>query len=95
MMRATGVFSAQSSVRRSALKSMILSAAIIIKHTAILALREDIKAKEVTVKFFKLALDKVRPSVTKEIEDSYKDLQETFRQARGRQVGKEKPSYYG
>ena len=65
------------------------------REAAILALREDIKTKEVTVKFFKLALDKVRPSVTKEIEDSYKDLQETFRQARGRQLGKDKPSYYG
>lgn len=65
------------------------------REAAILSLRDDIKAKEVTGKYFTQAIDKVRPSVTKEIENAYKDLESQFRQARGKQLASEKPSYYG
>ena len=65
------------------------------REAAILALREDIKTKEVSEEFFEKALIKVRPSVTKDIEQSYRELEGTFRQARGRQLAAEKPSYYG
>jgi len=65
------------------------------REAAILSLRDDIKAKEVNAKYFALALVKVKPSVNKEIEDSYKELEGQFRQARGRQLASEKPSYYG
>jgi transitional endoplasmic reticulum ATPase len=65
------------------------------REAAILSLREDIKSKDVGMKFFNLALEKVKPSVTKDIEQSYKELESQFRQARGRQLGAEKPSYYG
>jgi transitional endoplasmic reticulum ATPase len=65
------------------------------REAAILSLRDDIKTKEVSEKFFKLAMDKVKPSVNKEIEQSYKELEGQFRQARGRQLASEKPSYYG
>jgi transitional endoplasmic reticulum ATPase len=65
------------------------------REAAILALREDIKSKEVGEKFFEDALNKVRPSVTKDIEQSYRELEGTFRQARGKQLAAEKPSYYG
>jgi transitional endoplasmic reticulum ATPase len=67
----------------------------ICREAAILALREDIKTKEVSEEFFEKALQKVRPSVTKDIEQSYRELEGTFRQARGRQLAAEKPSYYG
>ncbi len=65
------------------------------REAAILALRDDIKATEVSMKYFELALLKVRPSVTKDIEQSYKELEGTFKQARGRQLAMDKPSYYG
>ena len=38
------------------------------REAAILALREDIQAKEVLPRHFEKALDKVRPSVTKDVE---------------------------
>ncbi|HIH24828.1 TPA: CDC48 family AAA ATPase [Candidatus Woesearchaeota archaeon] len=64
------------------------------REAAILALREDIKSATISMKYFKLALDKVKPSVDKTIEEGYKNLESTFRQARGKQAT-EKPSYYG
>jgi transitional endoplasmic reticulum ATPase len=64
------------------------------REAAMLTLREDLKAKDISMKYFLKALDKVKPSVDKGIETSYKELENTFRQARGKQVG-EKPSYYG
>lgn len=67
----------------------------VVREAAMLALREDMKSKEVKMKHFKKAIEKVRPSVTKEIEDSYKDLQNYFKAATARQMQKEKPSYFG
>ena len=65
------------------------------REAAIIALREDIKAKEVTVKHFEKALKEVSPSVTKEIEKTYADLQDEFKKARAKQMEEEKPAYMG
>ena len=65
------------------------------REAAMLALRKDLKAKEIPMEFFEEALKKVRPSVTKEIEEAYENLQAQFRSAAGKQLKEEKPSYYG
>jgi transitional endoplasmic reticulum ATPase len=67
----------------------------ICREAAISALREDIKANEVNMKHFNSAFKKVKPSVTKEIEKAYADLEDTFRKARGEELKEEKPSYMG
>jgi transitional endoplasmic reticulum ATPase len=65
------------------------------REAAIMALRKDIKAKNVPMEFFDEALEKVRPSTTKEIEESYKELEKHFRSAQGARMKDERPSYYG
>ena len=65
------------------------------REAAMLALRKDIKATKVTMTDFKEALNKVRPSVNKEVEQAYKDLEKKFRSATGQRMKDEKPSYYG
>lgn len=65
------------------------------REAAMLALREDMKAKKVGMKHFKDALKKVRASVSKEVEQTYKELQNKFRSAAGKQMQDERPSYYG
>ena len=65
------------------------------REAAMLALRKDIASKEVTMKQFEEALKKVRPSVTKEIEEVYKELKNHFTAARGKQLLEEKPAYMG
>jgi len=67
----------------------------ICREAAILALRENMDAKEVALKHFEEALKKVTPSVTKEIEKSYEELQEYFTKARAKAMQDEKPSYMG
>lgn len=65
------------------------------REAAIIALREDIKSKEVTLAHFEKALDKVKPSITKEIEDAYAELKGQFSKARAKQMLAEKPVYFG
>ena len=65
------------------------------REAAILALREDINAREIYKKHFEKALDKVRPSVTKDVEKAYEELQEHFTAARAKQMIDEKPGYMG
>ena len=65
------------------------------REAAILALRKDIKAKEITMNHFEEAIQKVPPSVTLEIEQIYKDLRNSFSSARARQMKEEKPVYMG
>jgi transitional endoplasmic reticulum ATPase len=65
------------------------------REAAILALREDMEAKEVKMTHFIKALDKVKPSVTKDVEKEYEDLKDFFRAARGKEMKEEKPSYMG
>lgn len=65
------------------------------REAAIMALRENIEVKEVSMKFFREALKKVMPSITKEIEETYEKLGQFFTSAKARQMQKEKPKYYG
>ncbi|MEM4336404.1 MAG: CDC48 family AAA ATPase [Candidatus Woesearchaeota archaeon] len=65
------------------------------REAAILALRKNMNAKEVTAKDFEEALLKVRPSTTKEIKQAYEEIREHFKSARGREMKEEKPIYYG
>tara|TARA_B100002003_G_C14072801_1_gene516134 strand:- start:186 stop:1292 length:1107 start_codon:yes stop_codon:yes gene_type:complete len=67
----------------------------ICREAAIMAMRTDIKAKTISMKHFEDAMKKVRPSVTKEIEKSYQDIQEGFRSAHAKQMGEDKPNYFG
>lgn len=65
------------------------------REAAIMALREDIKTKDILMKHFEKALEKVRPSVTKAIQKSYEEIQENFRSAHAKQMKEESPSYFG
>jgi len=47
------------------------------------------------MKHFEKALEVVRPSVDKEIEDVYKQLEGYFSSARAKQIKEEKISYVG
>ena len=62
-----------------------------------IALREDAKAKVVAMKHFKKALEIVRPSVDKEVEDAYQDLESYFSSARAKEIKRkdDKVSYVG
>ncbi|MBN1274831.1 CDC48 family AAA ATPase [Candidatus Woesearchaeota archaeon] len=65
------------------------------REAAILALREDMKAKDVKMKHFEAALEKVRPSVNDDVEKAYAELQKTFRRASAEEMRENRPSYYG
>ncbi|MDP3765758.1 MAG: CDC48 family AAA ATPase [Nanoarchaeota archaeon] len=65
------------------------------REAAILTLREDINSRDIYKKHFELALQKVRPSVTKEVEKAYEELVEHFTAARAKQMLDEKPGYMG
>ena len=65
------------------------------REAAIIALRENINAKEVQKKHFERSLDKVRPSVDKEIEKVYQDIRDHFSAAKAKQMEKELPNYFG
>ena len=65
------------------------------REAAIFALRADINAKEVRKEHFDESLKKVRPSVSKEIEKEYADLQEHFSAAKAKQMMDDRPNYMG
>ncbi len=65
------------------------------REAGMIALREDFKAKEVTMAHFVKALDVVKPSVDKEIEETYKDLEDYFSSARAKQIKEDKAGYVG
>ncbi|NTV22770.1 MAG: CDC48 family AAA ATPase [Nanoarchaeota archaeon] len=67
----------------------------ICREAAMLALRKDIKAEKIGKTFFDDAMQKVSPSVTKDVADAYKELQSQFRAARGKEMKETKPVYYG
>jgi len=67
----------------------------ICREAALLAMREDIGAKHVSMKHFEQALDKVKPSVNAEVEKAYEELQHSFRRARAEELRENKPAYYG
>jgi len=67
----------------------------ICREAAILALRENIDADKVTQKNFEAALKVVRASVNQEIVNAYKELEDKFSSAQGKQMQKDKPNYFG
>ncbi len=66
----------------------------LIREAAILSIREDNDSIKISMRFFELALKKVNPSVTKEIEQAYIDLEKNFRKARANEL-QSRPTYYG
>lgn len=65
------------------------------REAAMFELRKNIDAEKVTKKSFEKALEKVRPSASKEIQEAYRELQDKFSAAQGKKFTEEKPSYYG
>ncbi len=65
------------------------------REAAIFALRENMEAKEITPAHFEKALDKVPPSVDKEIEKSYEELKNSLSAAKAKEMQKERPIYMG
>jgi len=65
------------------------------RESAMIALRGDIKSKVVVIDNFEEALNIVRPSTSKEIEETYKQLEKQFRMAKAREMEENKPSYFG
>jgi transitional endoplasmic reticulum ATPase len=65
------------------------------REAAMIALREDIKSKEVKMDHFMKALEVVRASVDKEIIDTYKQLENYFSVARAKQIKEHKAEYFG
>jgi len=64
------------------------------REAAINSLRKDMAAKDVKATDFDEAMKRVRPSITKEIEDSYKALKDQFTTARAKEMKDTKPSYF-
>ena len=65
------------------------------REAAILALRKDIKADKIKKVHFDEAMKKVSPSITKDVENAYKELKTQFKAARGKEMRDNKPSYFG
>jgi len=67
----------------------------ICREAAILALRENMKANEINKKHFTEAFEKIRPSVTPEVEKAYQELKEHFKSAKAKEMQANKPAYFG
>ncbi len=67
----------------------------ICREAAILALRKDINARFVTERHFVEAMKRVRPSITREMQDAYKQFLDSLMQARIKELKEEKPLYMG
>jgi len=65
------------------------------REAGMIALREDLKSKEVTMDHFEKALDVVKPSVDKEIEEAYQQLEHYFSSARAKEIKEDKVDYFG
>ena len=65
------------------------------REAAIFALRESMESKEITLKHFEKALEKVPPSVDKDVEKAYEEIRESLSSARAKEMNKEKPVYMG
>ncbi|MDP6647812.1 MAG: CDC48 family AAA ATPase, partial [Candidatus Woesearchaeota archaeon] len=59
------------------------------REAAIFALRESMDSKEITLKHFEKALEKVPASIDKEIQKSYEEIRNTLTAARAKQMQKE------
>ena len=66
------------------------------REAAILALRDNLKAKEVPMSYFTEALKKVRPSITQEQMEAYKMLEHKYiKAAKTATLKQEIPNYLG
>jgi len=65
------------------------------REAAIDALRKDPAAKEITLDNFKSAMKSVRPSITPDVEQAYAQMKDKFSSARGKEMKKELPVYFG
>jgi len=65
------------------------------REAAMFALREDMKSKQVNMGHFEKSLEVIRPSVSEEIEETYKQFAEYFSSARAKQIKPERASYVG
>ncbi|MBD3259185.1 AAA family ATPase, partial [Candidatus Woesearchaeota archaeon] len=65
------------------------------REAAMLALRNDIKSKEITMEHFEEAIKKVKASANKDIQQLYKSLESKFKQSTATELRKEAPSYVG
>ncbi|MFC1728346.1 CDC48 family AAA ATPase [Nanoarchaeota archaeon] len=64
------------------------------REAAILALRKDINAKEVTSKHFEEAMGEVSPTISKDVEKAYSELKTKFKSVKAKEI-LEKPAYMG
>lgn len=65
------------------------------REAAMVALRKDTEAKEVTMENFMDALDIVRASVDSDVKKAYEQMENYFVSARAKEMKKEKASYFG
>ncbi|MFT4312201.1 MAG: CDC48 family AAA ATPase [Candidatus Woesearchaeota archaeon] len=65
------------------------------REAAMLTLRKDLQASEVSMADFDEALKQVKPSVSAEIEKSYEQIQEQFRQVRSKEMADNAANYFG
>ncbi len=65
------------------------------REAAILALRSDMKAKEVIKKNFDEALIRVKPSIAKDLMERYTDIEENYLRSARAGLTKEVPDYFG
>jgi transitional endoplasmic reticulum ATPase len=65
------------------------------REAGISALRENINAKEVSKKHFEMALNKVNPSVSPDLMEKYKEIEETYLRNAKAGLAKEIPNYFG
>jgi len=64
--------------------------AALCREAAMLALREDLKTKEVKMEHFLRAMGGIKPSITKEIAEAY----QKFGEQKAKEIGKEVSAYY-
>jgi len=67
----------------------------VVREAGLLTLREDIKSKTVKNKYFEEALKKVSPSISKELIDKYKSIEEHYLRNVKASIEKEIPNYMG
>lgn len=60
-----------------------------------ISLKEELKSKKIKMDHFEKALKIIKPSVDKEIEDTYKELEDYFGKARAKQIKEGKADYFG
>jgi transitional endoplasmic reticulum ATPase len=63
------------------------------REAAMIALREDLKSDEVSKKNFEAAMKKVKPSVSKELMEKYKEMESEY--LKSARAALEKPVYLG